>query len=85
MVKMRLVEINECEYPRFKLIRRRLWADPKTTFGVITAEYASDLKIARFWFWDLAYIPENLREHMKVSSKFQVIDEEVSKLASDGA
>ena len=57
---MRLVIIEKCSYERFSWLRDNLISNNQSMYGLISAEYAKDVKIARFWFWDADYIPEKI-------------------------
>lgn len=59
---MRTIKIEGCEYPKFQNIRDILYSH--IPFGVISNTYSKEMKTAFFVFWDLAYIPDALKEYI---------------------
>lgn len=59
---MRIVVIDECSYERFEAIRDAIYE--VIPFALFNEGYSSKLKRAIFNFWDVEYIPEELKKYI---------------------
>ena len=59
---MRLIKIEPCSYERFEQIRDAIYE--VIPFAIINQGYSSKLKLAIFNFWDVEYIPEQLKKYI---------------------
>lgn len=59
---MRLVLIPNCEYSKFESIRDIIVDN--IPFCLLDSGYSKNLKKAWFNFWDVEYIPMNLRDYI---------------------
>jgi hypothetical protein len=61
---MRYILVADCDYEQFEKIRD----DCILLHGFITGDYSKKLKLAKFWFWDSDYIPEQYRKYIVAPS-----------------
>jgi len=59
---MRLIKIENCEYETYNKIRNAIMS--VIPFAIINQDYSKDLKTAIFNFWDVEYIPEDLKKYI---------------------
>jgi len=59
---MRLISIDDCSYERFEAIRDAIFE--VIPFAIINQGYSKKLKRAIFNFWDVEYIPEELKKYI---------------------
>jgi len=59
---MRLIKIEQCDYKTYSTIRDTIME--VIPFALINQDYSPNLKVAIFNFWDVAYIPEELRKYI---------------------
>jgi hypothetical protein len=59
---MRLIKIENCSYERFEAIRDAIYE--VIPFAIINQGYSKKLKMAIFNFWDVEYIPEELKKYI---------------------
>lgn len=59
---MRLIQIKNCSYGKFEKIRDAIYE--VIPFAIINQGYSKKLNLAIFNFWDVAYIPEELRKYI---------------------
>ena len=59
---MRLIKIENCSYERFEQIRDAIFE--VIPFAIINQGYSKKLKMAIFNFWDVEYIPDELKKYI---------------------
>lgn len=59
---MRLIKIENCSYERYKQIRDAIME--VIPFAIINQDYSSKLQTAIFNFWDVEYIPDELKQYI---------------------
>ena len=59
---MRLVSIPNCEHETFNVIRNTIMKN--IPWAIINQDYSKDLKQAIFNFWDVEYIPDELKKYI---------------------
>lgn len=64
---MRMLKIPELPYEQYREITDKILEI--IPFALINAEYSKELKAGFFYFWDVLYIPECLREYMFIPPK----------------
>jgi len=62
VTSMRTVKIENCKYEKFQAVRSVLWQS--IPFGLISENYDKEMSMAIFRFWDLAYVPDALKEYV---------------------
>lgn len=56
---MRLIKISKCSYEQYESIRDAIYS--VIPFALINNEYSKKLETAFFNFWDVEYIPDDLK------------------------
>lgn len=59
---MRLIKIPDLEYVQYEKIRDAIYS--VIPFALLNQQYSKKLKTGFFNFWDVAYIPEELRKYI---------------------
>lgn len=59
---MRLIKIENCSHERFEQIRDAIYE--VIPFAIINQGYSKKLKMAIFNFWDVEYIPQELKKYI---------------------
>ena len=59
---MRLIKIENCSYERFEAIRDAIYE--VIPFAIINQGYSKKLQMAFFNFWDVEYIPDELKQYI---------------------
>lgn len=59
---MRLIKIENCSYERYEKIRDAIYS--VIPFAVLNNEYSKNLRTGFFNFWDVAYIPDELKKYI---------------------
>ena len=59
---MRLIKIENCSYEKFEAIRDTIYS--VIPFAIINQGYSRKLQMAIFNFWDVTYIPEELKKYI---------------------
>lgn len=62
MLKMRLIKIQPCSYEKFEAIRDTIYE--VIPFAIINQGYSKKLEMAIFNFWDVEYIPDELKKYI---------------------
>ena len=57
---MRLIKIPDLEYEQYEKIRDAIYS--VIPFALLNQQYCKSMKTGFFNFWDVAYIPEELRQ-----------------------
>ena len=64
---MRALKIPKLEYEKYREILDEIL--DIIPFALVNAEYSKQLNAGFFYFWDVLYIPESLREYMFIPPK----------------
>lgn len=59
---MRLIRIEDCSYKKFEAIRDAIFS--VIPFAIINQGYSKKLRMAIFNFWDVEYIPDELKKYI---------------------
>ena len=59
---MRLIKIENCSYETFEKIRDAIYE--VIPFAIINQGYSKNLQMAIFNFWDVEYIPDDLKQYI---------------------
>lgn len=59
---MRLIKIENCSYESYSKIANAIYS--VIPFALINDAYRKDLRTAFFNFWDVEYIPEELKKYI---------------------
>lgn len=59
---MRLIKIQPCSYKTFSAIRDAIYS--VIPFAIINQGYSAELSMAIFNFWDVEYIPDELKKYI---------------------
>lgn len=74
---MRLLEIPNMEYEKYRAFLDSILE--KIPFALLNSEFSKKLGKGFFYFWDLSYIPENLRQFALFPPKTHENVEELHK------
>lgn len=64
---MRMLKIPDLKYEKYREITDSILEI--IPFALINAQYSKQLNAGFFYFWDVLYIPESLREYMFIPPK----------------